>query len=85
MQNNPISRVDPTGALDYPIIRITKQKTGKTAEQRVIGYSGGVTTQVDLYKIIVTDTEDANFRMEFSITRDTWTVEAGNTTASNWV
>lgn len=83
LQNNPLSRIDPDGALDYPIIRITKQKTGGTAEQRVLGYSGGVTTQVDLYKVVVTDTEDTNFRMEFSITRDAWTVEKGNTTASN--
>lgn len=83
VQNNPLSRIDPDGALDYPIIRITKQKTGGTAEQRVLGYSGGVTTQADLYKVVVTDTEDANFKMEFSITRDAWTVEQGNTTASN--
>gem|GEM_PF-2020843 len=84
VQNNPLSRIDPDGALDYPIIRITKQKTGQTADQRVLGYSGGTTTQVDLYKVVVTDTEDANFRMEFSITRDAWTVEnPGSNTASN--
>ncbi len=83
VQNNPINRIDPDGALDYPIVTITKQKTGQTAEQRVLGYSGGATTQADLYKVVVTDTEDANFKMEFSITRDAWTVEQGNSTASN--
>ncbi|MEM9884715.1 MAG: RHS repeat-associated core domain-containing protein [Bacteroidota bacterium] len=77
--NNPIRFVDPDGRApeEYPIIRITKQKTGKTADQRVLGYSGGVTTQVDLYKVEVTDTEDPNFKMEFSMTRDAWTVEKG--------
>ena len=83
VQNNPINRIDPDRALDYPIVTITKQKTGQTAEQSVLGYSGGATTQVDLYKVVVTDTEDANFRMEFSVTRDTWTVEQGISTASN--
>jgi RHS repeat-associated protein len=77
--NNPIRFMDPDGRApeEYPIIRITKQKTGKTADQRVLGYSGGVTTQVDLYKVEVTDTEDPDFKMEFSITRDAWTVEKG--------
>ena len=84
VQNNPINRIDPDGALDYPIIRITKQKTGETADQRVLGYSGGKTTQADLYRVVVTDTEDANFRMEFSITRDAWTVpSSGSSEASN--
>jgi hypothetical protein len=84
VQNNPLSRVDPDGALDYPIVTITKEKTGETADQRVIGYSGGQTTQVDLYRVVVTDTEDPNFRMEFSVTRDAWTVESpGSNTASN--
>lgn len=80
---NPINFVDPDGRAPYPVITITKQKTGQTAEQSVLGYSGGATTQVDLYKVVVTDTEDANFRMEFSITRDAWTVESGSSTASN--
>ncbi|ATL49590.1 hypothetical protein COR50_21765 [Chitinophaga caeni] len=81
--NNPFNKIDPDGRAAYPIVTITKQKTGQTAEQRVLGYSGGATTQVDLYKVVVTDTEDANFRMEFSVTRDAWTVEQGNSTASN--
>ena len=83
---NPISLVDPDGRApaDYPIIRITKQKTGKTADMRVLGYSGGKITQADLYKVVVTDTEDSNFRMEFSMTRDAWTVDSnGSSTAKN--
>jgi RHS repeat-associated protein len=82
--NNPLKFIDPNGK--YPIITITKEKTGATAEQRVLGYTGGrnLTTQVDLYKATVTDTEDKNFRMTFSITRDAWTIESGNgNTASN--
>tara|TARA_R110002049_G_scaffold286226_1_gene467888 strand:+ start:2895 stop:3947 length:1053 start_codon:yes stop_codon:yes gene_type:complete len=81
--NNPILNIDPDGRAAYPIITITKQKTGQTAEQRVLGYTNVATTEVDLYKVVVTDTEDSNFRMEFSITRDAWTVEQGNSTASN--
>ncbi|MBK8701524.1 MAG: hypothetical protein IPN29_19040 [Saprospiraceae bacterium] len=72
VSNNPLNRVDPDGVLDYPIITITKQKIGQTTDQRVLGYSRGAVTQVDLYKAVVTDTEDPNFRMEFSITRDAW-------------
>lgn len=82
VMNNPIILADPTG--EYPVITITANKTGKTADQLVLGYSGGVTTQTDLYKVTVTDTEDANFSMSFSVTRDAWTVEQGNgNTASN--
>lgn len=83
--NNPIYFVIRKGESPeaYPIERITKQKTGKTAIQRVLGYSGGKTTQVDLYKVVVTDTEDSSFRMEFSVTREAWTVEKGNSVASN--
>lgn len=80
VQNNPLSRIDPDGALDYPIVRITKQKTGQTADQRIIGTNQ--VTQADLYNVVVTDTEDANFRMEFSVTRDAW-VDNGNGTSSN--
>ncbi|MBW2963121.1 hypothetical protein KW502_15200, partial [Mesonia sp. JHPTF-M18] len=83
---NPVKFIDPDGNApqEYPIIRITKQKTGQTATQRVLGYvAPGTTTQADLYNVVVTDTEDSNFRMEFSITRDAWTVERGSSTASN--
>jgi RHS repeat-associated protein len=82
--NNPLKYVDPNG--EYPIITITKEKTGSTADQRVLGYTGGrnIITQVDLYKATVIDTEDKNFKMTFSVTRDAWTIEAGNgNTASN--
>jgi RHS repeat-associated protein len=82
-QNNPVNRIDPDGALDYPIVTITKEKTGKTADQRVLGFSGGAVTQVDLYKAVVTDTEDPNFRMEFSITRDAWVDPDGSGVANN--
>ena len=76
--------IDPDGNLAYPVITLTKQKTGQTADQRVIGYSGNATTKVDLYRAVVTDTEDANFRMEFSVTRDAWSVtEQGSNVANN--
>ena len=77
--NNPILLVDPDGA--YPIITITKQKTGRTTWQRIIGYTGqerDVITRVNLYKVTVRDTEDKNFRMEFSVTRDAFTVRKGD-------
>jgi len=73
-------RSDPDGALDYPIITITKQKAG-TADQRVIGQSSII--QADLYKAVVTDTEDANFRMEFTVTRDAWEDVDGDGVARN--
>ena len=71
--NNPITLIDPDGKeAEYPIITITNQKVGK-ADARVIGYvQEGTTTSTDLYKAIVTDTEDPNFRMEFAVTRDAW-------------
>ena len=78
--NNPINRIDPDGALDYPIITITKQKAG-TADQRVIGQSSII--KADLYKAVVTDTEDANFRMEFTVTRDAWEDVDGDRIARN--
>ena len=77
--NNPILLVDPDGA--YPIITITKQKTGRTTWQRIIGYTGqerDVITRVSLYKVTVRDTEDKDFRMEFSVTRDAFTVRKGD-------
>ena len=77
--NNPILLVDPDGA--YPIITITKQKTGRTTWQRIIGYTGqerDVITRVNLYKVTVRDTEDKDFRMEFSVTRDAFTVRKGD-------
>jgi len=81
--NNPILFVDPDGA--YPIVTITKQKTGTTL-QRVIGYTGSNKTQytrVNLYKVTVTDTEDKNFKMSFSVTRDAFAVRSGDASNGN--
>ncbi|MBE9599477.1 hypothetical protein [Pedobacter sp. MC2016-24] len=36
------------------------------------------TTTVNVYKVVVTDTEDASFRMEFGATRDAFTVTRDN-------
>jgi hypothetical protein len=80
VENNPLNRIDPDGALDYPIITITKQKVG-TGDQRVIGQSDVI--KADLYKAVVTDTEDTNFRMEFSVTRDAWEDVDGDGVARN--
>jgi hypothetical protein len=77
--NNPILFMDIDG--DYPIITITKKKTGKTTLQRVIGYTGSGKkqyTNVDLYQAVVTDTEDKNFKMTFSVTRDAFAVKEGD-------
>ena len=76
---NPILLHDPNGA--YPVITITKEKTGQQATQRVIGYTGfhnkALLTTVDLYKATVTDTEDVDFHMEFTVTRDAFIVRQG--------
>ena len=63
----------------YPIVTITKEVVG-SAEQRLIGsYSGDdIPVQVDLYKVVVTDTEDPNFQMTFMTTRDAFTVLPGD-------
>ena len=72
---DPVNYVDPTGK--YPVIHITNQKTGFYAAQRVLGYSYSDNTQytlVPLYRVVVTDTEHNDFRMEFSVTRDAFAV-----------
>ena len=77
--NNPILLTDPDGA--YPIITITKQKTGRTTWQRVLGYTGqdrDIITRVNLYKVTVRDTEDKNYKLDFSVTRDAFTVRKGD-------
>lgn len=76
--NNPILLIDPDGA--YPIITITKQKTGRTTWQRIIGYTGqkrNIITRVNLYKVIVCDIEDKNHHIEFSVTRDAFIMRKG--------
>ena len=76
--NNPILLINPDGA--YPIITITRQKTGRTTWQRIIGYTGkkrDIITRVNLYKVIVRDTEDKNYHIEFSVTRDAFIMRKG--------
>ncbi len=65
---------------DYPIIRITKQKTGKRVKQKILGYySGGLQyVDVDLYKVLVTIKSDTSFKMEFAVARDAAAVVRGN-------
>ena len=78
-QNNPILLGDPNG--NYPIVTITKLKTGKTTWQRVLGYtahSKDIIIRVPLYRVVVRDTEDKNYHLEFSVTRDAFTVRYGD-------
>lgn len=68
---NPIKYIDPAGS--YPVMTITKQKTGTTTWQRIIGYTGQerkIITRVELYKVTVHNTEDINYHLDFSVTRD---------------
>ncbi|WP_276733703.1 RHS repeat domain-containing protein [Chryseobacterium carnipullorum] len=87
--NNPIIYTDPDGR--DPIITITNQVVG-WGHIKLIGADGRgrtsnyVTIGVPLYRAIITDDEDASFRMETMVTRDSWKVEKmnGNTaTISN--
>ena len=79
---SPIFMADTDG--EYPVITITKIKVG-TTKQRVIGYYSGKTqyTTVPLYKAVVTDTEDKNFKMTFSLTRDAFAVRPGDDDGTN--
>jgi RHS repeat-associated protein len=75
--NNPVKFIDPDG--EYPIITITSQVTGQYGTQKIIGaysLSNGqyYSLRVPLYKAVITDTEDKNFRQEFMVTRDAWAV-----------
>lgn len=63
--NNPIKTIDPDGK--EPIVTVTTEVIG-TAQQRVLGFSNALSnpsqyamTTVNVYKVIVTDSEDANF------------------------
>ncbi len=72
--NNSIKLIDKNGKeAEYPIITITNQIVGST-DARVIGevLEGNETTKINLYRAIVSDTEDPSFKMEFAVTRDAW-------------
>jgi RHS repeat-associated protein len=75
--NNPVIFTDPDGR--DPIITITNQVVGSTyvklvgADNRG-GYGNYVTIKVPLYRAIITDDEDSDFRMETMVTRDSWKV-----------
>ncbi len=61
--NNPILLVDPEWSLSYRST-ITKQKTGRTTWQSVIGWTyhnKDIVTRVNLYKVTVRDTEDKHY------------------------
>lgn len=80
--NNPIKTIDPDGK--EPIVTVTTEVIG-TAQQRVLGFSNALSnpsqyamTTVNVYKVIVTDSEDANFHMEFGVTRDAFSVSKGS-------
>ncbi|MFC1226726.1 DUF6443 domain-containing protein [Pedobacter sp. BG31] len=80
--NNPILMIDPDGKFAYPIITVTNEKIG-AVQQTVAGYSSGTNgkaavTTVNVYRAVVTDTEDANFRMEFGVTRAGYVVTEGS-------
>jgi hypothetical protein len=82
--NDPIKNIDPDGKGPYPVVTVTDEVVG-TAQQRVLGYSNSPenpakysTTTVNVYKVVVTDTEDPNFHMEFGATRDAFTVTKAN-------
>ena len=72
---------------DYPIIRITQQKTGKRVQQKIIGiYNGGPQfVDIDTYKVIVTNNEDPGFKIEFSVVRDAYAVIPGNDKGSTMI
>ena len=73
---NPIKYKDIDGL--YPIVTITKTVVGSTT-QRVIGYTGTTQyTKVNLYRAIITDTEDKNYRRTFAVTRDAFAVKKGD-------
>lgn len=76
--NNPIKYIDYNGL--YPIITITKTVVG-TTNQRVIGFTGSDKdqyTKVNLYRAVVTDTEDKGYRRTFAVTRDAFAVRKGD-------
>ncbi|WP_423740406.1 hypothetical protein V8245_00890 [Flavobacterium columnare] len=76
--NNPILYIDPDGR--DPIITITNQVVG-WGHIKLIGADNRgsnnsyVTIGVPLYKVVITDDEDSNFRMETMVSRDSWIVK----------
>ena len=74
--NNPILYIDPDGR--DPIITITNKVVGYAYQKIVGSYNAGkydyLTIKVPLYQVNVTDDEDANFKMSFMVTRDSWKV-----------
>jgi RHS repeat-associated protein len=71
--NNPILYLDPDGA--YPIVTITKKEVGTTKQTNS---KKDQYTKVSLYLVTVTDTEDKNFKMSFTVTRDAFAVKKGD-------
>jgi RHS repeat-associated protein len=78
--DNPVRYTDPTGMEPYdPIITITNQVVGWGhikligADNRS-GQGSYVTIGVPLYRAIITDDEDSNFRMETMVSRDSWQI-----------
>ncbi len=80
VEGNPLRNIDPDGMAAYPVITVTNEVVG-SAPQHVLGDGGQgytnhkhSTTRVSTYKVVVTDTEDKNYRLEFQVTRDAYVV-----------
>lgn len=70
--------IDPDGM--YPVITITNVVIGQT-EQRVLGASSAKDapiTNVNVYRAVLTDTENPNIHVTFGVTRDAYVVTPAN-------